>query len=168
MDEHEYLNQRWHDIRFQAQVSYLYHRKRQRHWDLLDKGTKGAAIVLGAGTMAQALSAYVPWLGGAISGLGLLSLVYGYSDRKQQHRELADDYARFAAEIESIGPRDYTEAHLNKWAARQQELNAKEPPTLHTLTTLCQNTVTAVLNSNLPLVKVPWYKRTLADFVSFG
>jgi hypothetical protein len=166
MTDHEYLNKRWHDICYVARVSYNYHRRRQRYWDLMNKETQALGILLGAGTMTKALEAYVPWFGAAISGIGLLSLVYAYSDRQVQHRDLADEYARFLAEIAQKGQREYSESDLGEWEARQQLINAKEPPTLRTLTVICENEERQALGQEI-IVRPNWFKRLLADIFSF-
>jgi hypothetical protein len=116
--------------------------------------------------MTKALEAYVPWFGAAISGIGLLSLVYAYSDRQVQHRDLADEYARFLAEIAQKGQREYSESDLGEWEARQQLINAKEPPTLRTLTVICENEERQALGQEI-IVRPNWFKRLLADIFSF-
>lgn len=153
---------------YTAQVSYLYHRRRQRFFDLADKWTKAATVLAGASMLSVLVKDHLPVLGAGISGLGLLSLVFAYSDRKQAHRELAEAFADLVGQIERTGEHDFTSEDVKSWNARQQALNAKEPPTLHTLTTICQNEVSVALGKGEAVVKVNWFKRQLSGFFSFG
>lgn len=165
---HAWQWQRRFNALYTAQVSYLYHRRRQRFFDLADKWTKAATVLAGASMLSVLVKDHLPLLGAAISGLGLLSLVFAYSDRKQSHRELAEAYADLVGLIERTGEHDFTSDDVNAWNARQQALNAKEPPTLHALTTICQNEVSAMLGKQEAVVKVNWFKRQLSGFFSFG
>ncbi|WP_278653139.1 hypothetical protein, partial [Pandoraea pnomenusa] len=82
---------------FKAWVQLRYHRRRQRFFDLVDKTSKAATLLFGALLFGQYLR-FLPWLATGISALGLMALVFGYGDRKQQHKELAEQSARLVGE----------------------------------------------------------------------
>lgn len=163
----DYLWSRRHQALYLSQVSYRYHRKRQRFYDLLTKGTQALTILLGASLLGETVKAHLPLVGSAISGLGLLALVFGYSDRKQDHKELAQAYAALQATIERVGERDFTEANIDAWDAELSTLNGKEPPTLYALTTLCEYEVSVAMGHPDHIQRPPWYQRLLADWISF-
>lgn len=163
-----HLWQRRHQVLFPARVSYVYHRRRQRFFALADQCTKAATVLLGGSMLSDFARAHSPLVGGLISGLGLLALVADYGDRKQCHRELAEAFAQLVGAIEKVGETGFTLAQVNDWHGQLQALNAKEPPALHTLTTICQNEVAIASGNRDSAVPVPWYKRQLASFVSFG
>ncbi len=147
-----------------ARVSTLYHRKRERFFDLLDKCTKAATVLAGASLLSELVKDHLPFVAACISGAGLLSLVFGYSDRKQRHRELAESFALLCAEIEEAGEKSFTEAQLDVWAARIWSINAKEPPTLRSLAIICQNEISIADGHPAAVVPVSWYRRAVADF----
>lgn len=124
------LNQAWVQVR--------YHKRRQRFFDLLDKLTKSVTVVLGASLLGQYFRDYLPWLAAAITSLGLLALVFGYSDRKQLHKELAEASAQLIAEIEAA-PFAEIDAKCNAgWASAYARIVAKAPPPLKNLTLICE------------------------------
>lgn len=157
-----------HELLFTAQVSYIYHRRRQRFFDLLDKGTKAATVLAGASLLGAAIKDYLPLAAALISGLGLLSLVFGYGDRKQAHKELAESFSTLISAIRKAGEATFTEEQLNTWRSDLQQLNAKEPPALHALVTICQNEVAHAMGHKSSVVKLPWLQRNLADWFSFN
>lgn len=147
-------------------VTYRYHRKRQRFFDLLDKGTKSATVLLGATLMGDLLKTRVPEAASAIAGLGLLALVFGYGDRKQAHKELAEQSMALAGRIEETSAGGITDAAVAAWATEQARVNAKEPPSLKTLVIICEHEE-AVSKGHPEHVPLPsWHRRFLADFVS--
>lgn len=149
-----------------AYVSYRYHRKRQRFFDLLDKGTKSVTVLLGATLMGTALKGYAPILASAIAGLGLLALVFGYGDRKQAHKELSEQSIALAGHIEETAPNKINDAAVATWTAEQARINAKEPPALKTLVIICEHEEAAAKGHAGHVPLPPWRRRFLADFVS--
>ena len=121
-----------------AWVQVRYHRRRQRFFDLLDKATKSATIVLGASLMGKYFAQWLPWLASLITSLGLLALVFGYSDRKQQHKELAEFAAKLVADIERVPHSALSFEQAAVWAADYAQLVAKAPPPLKSLSMICE------------------------------
>lgn len=134
-----------------------YHRKRQRFFDLVDKGTKAITLVLGATLFGKHLDS-LNWVATGISALGLLALVFGYGDRKQLHKELAEQAANLAANIEGQPARHLTVEGAAQWAAEYAKFCAKAPPPLKTLTLLCEREQ-STLDGHLDHVKQPSFWR---------
>lgn len=147
-------------------VTHLYHRRRQRFFDLLDKGTKAATVLLGASLLGESLKQHLPLVAAAISGLGLLALVFGYGDRKQTHKELAESAMQLIAKVEDSALVHLTDSLAGQWEADLSRLNAKEPPTLKTLVVLCERDAATAANHPTHVPLPPWHKRVLADFVA--
>ncbi len=148
-----------------AYVTYRYHRRRQRFFDLLDKGTKSATVLLGASLLGQTIKDLLPLVASAISGLGLFALVFGYSDRKQAHKELAEMAIKLAGDIERTAVGEITEAALGKWASEQSAINAKEPPQLKTLVIICEHEQSVSVGAKDHVTQPNWFRRLVADFV---
>lgn len=150
---------------YKAWVQVRYHRRRQRFFDLIDKGTKAVTLLLGASLFGKHLAS-VAWVGTAISGLGALALVFGYGDRKQAHKELAEQAATLVAAIEALPSKQIRSEDIAKWAAEHARFCAKAPPPLKTLTILCeyeQSTLDGFPNH----VKLPWaWRRWLSQVKS--
>jgi len=157
---------RHHNTAYLAKLGFFYQRRRERFFDLLDKYTKALTVLLGASLLAEYVQANVPVIGALVSAIGLMSLVFGYSDRKQVHKSLAEEYAVLLTKIEGVGA-SYVESDLNLWQAELQRLNAKEPPTLGTLVVLCQNEIAVAMGQAEFVKSVRWYKSFFANWWDF-
>jgi hypothetical protein len=118
--------------------------------------------------LAVAIKDYLPQLSLLIAGLGLLSLVFGYGDRKQAHKEMANAFILLIAEINKVGESEFTPEQLNGWSGSLEQLSAKEPPQLYALVTLCENEAKIALDRSASVIEVPWHQRFLANWISFG
>ncbi len=157
---------RRHLLLVKLAVSYAYHRKRQRFFDLVDKGTKAATVLVGASLLGQHVQQHLPLAAALVSGLSLLSLVYSYSDRKQTHKEIAEAFIHLQAQVEEQGQTTFTVEGLARWEAAASRLDAREPPALRTLVTICQNEAALAAGHPAAVCRLPWYRRTLAHWVS--
>lgn len=149
-----------------AWVQVRYHRRRQRFFDLLDKVTKSATVVLGASLLGQYFQPYLPWSATAITSLGLLALVFGYGDRKQQHKELAEQAAAVIAAIELVPVGALTDSCVAAWGSEYARLCAKAPPPLKSLSLICEAEQAAADGHPDHVTKPSWLWRVLADFKS--
>jgi hypothetical protein len=151
----------WHN----AWVQVRYHRRRQRFFDLADKVTKSVTVLLGASLLGETTKAKLPLVASAISGLGLLALVFGYGDRKQTHKELAEQCAALLATIENVPASALSAEKVASWSADYLRIVAKAPPPLKTLTLICEREQ-ATADGNPNHVAQPLFlKRWLAHFV---
>lgn len=150
------LNRAWVQVR--------YHRRRHRFFDLADKATKSITVVLGASLMGQFFVQWLPWLATAITSLGLLALVFGYSERKQLHKDLAEHAAKLVADIERVPVAGLSFDKSAQWAAEFAGLVAKSPPALKTLTLVCEREQ-AVAEGHPEHVALPsWPRRVVGYF----
>jgi len=149
-----------------AWVQVRYHRRRQRFFDLVDKLTKTSTVVLGASLMGRYVAEAIPLMATAITSIGLLALIFGYGDRKQQHKELAEQAALLVSSIEQVPAGELTPAKVAAWGAEYARLDAKAPPPLKTLSLICEMEQ-AIADGHPKHVAPPGFiRRMLADFKS--
>lgn len=159
----------WHqrcDTRHHAWVQLRYHRRRQRFFDLCDKLTKTVTILLGATLFGVAVKEWVPLLGSLVSSLGLLSLIFGYSDRKQQHKDLSEQAANLIFDIEATPLAEITSHKVAGWNAGYVRICTKAPPALKTLTLICEREQSSADGNPNHIPEQKWLDRLLADFKS--
>jgi hypothetical protein len=148
-----------------AWVQLRYHRKRQRFWDIVDKATKSITVVLGGSLLGKWMQDHLPLAAGAIGSLGLLALVFGYTDRKQVHKELSAQGAALIASIEMIPAGELTPAKVASWNAEYARLCANAPPALKWLTLVCEREQSTADGHPDHVPELPFYSRWLAHFV---
>lgn len=121
-----------------AGITYRYHRKRQRFFDVCDKLTQIGALGGGVLVAGKALTAHLPMLGSAIAFGGLMALLFGFSDRRQCHKELAAQAMALQGEIVAVPAAELTSEALAQWDAKRCAIDLKEPPNLKTLVAKCE------------------------------
>lgn len=151
---------------FHVQVQLRYHRRRQRFFDLVDKITKSVSTVIAATLLGQSLKEYLPYLASAVTGLGLLALVFGYGDRKQQHKELAEQAASLISAIVRVPASQLTEVNVAGFAADRANLLSKSPPPLKTLSVICEHEQACADGKPDHIHRPCFCKRLIADFFS--
>lgn len=153
---------------FHAWVQLRYHRRRQRFFDLIDKETKAITLLLSASLFGKYFVGLetegIPWIPTFLSSLTLLSLVFGYGDRKQVHKELAETAGALIAAIESVTPNDLTPEHAARWASDFAKLCSKAPPPLKNLTLICEREQAIALGRKPTATKVCAPLRLIADY----
>jgi hypothetical protein len=155
---------RRHDVLHRAYVTYRYHRRRERFFDLVDKVSNAVTVLLAASLLGKALEDQQPLVASVISALGLMNLVFGYGDRKQTHKELAVNAMQIVGRIEQVPIQQLDEQHAGAWEVELAQLNAQEPPQLKTLVVLCEREQAATIGHPDHVPLPPWHKRLLADF----
>jgi hypothetical protein len=164
-----YTTEDWnrrHSVLHRTYVTYRYHRRRQRFFDLADKSTKAMTVLLGASLMGDFVKQNLPFFASAISGLGLMALVFGYGERKQTHKELAETSMQLIAKIEETTTKQLTDEKAGHWEAELARLNSREPPALKTLVIICEHEQSTAMG-HPDLVKRPnFLRRLIADFIS--
>lgn len=161
----ELLDHLWQQrcaLRFHAWVQVRYQRRRERFFDLVDRGTRAITLVLGASLFGPLL-AWLPWVATAISALALLALVFSYGDRKQRHRELAAQAAQLVADVERVPASALTPAQVAGWTSRYAQFCADAPPPLKTLTLLCEREQAAADGHPEHVARPPLWRGWLAQ-----
>lgn len=148
---------------YKAWVQVRYHRRRQRFFDMVDKSTKATTLLLGASLFGKHLDT-LNWVATGISALGLMALVFGYGDRKQVHKELAEQAAGIVASIEEVPVGKLSPDTIAQWAGQYARFCSKAPPALKTLTVLCEHEQSCMDGHPNHVVR-PWLWRRLISQV---
>lgn len=165
-DDWPALWSRRHAVLHRAYVTYRYHRRRERFFDLVDKASNAVTVLLAASLLGQTLQDLSPVVASVISALGLMNLVFGYGDRKQAHKALAEQAMALVGRIESAPMDQIDDIMAGGWEAAMAQLNAKEPPQLKTLVVLCEREQAEAIGNVGHVPLPPWWRRVLADFKS--
>jgi hypothetical protein len=130
-----------HNAMYRAELSALYHRKRERFLALCDRVGKAVALVAGTAAFSSVLSSaeMKSWAGLVVAGATLPGLVLAWSDKARLHSELAQKYIAIQAEIAGTITANLSEQLICDWQSRLRQIEAAEPPTLTALVRLCQN-----------------------------
>lgn len=168
MIEDAVLDHAWkkrHEAIYKAELSALYHQKRERFFDLSDKLTKAASLFGGSATLwkvgnQEVVSAFAAF----ITATSALSLVFSFSERSKRHAELARNFRDIISEIASKGDLSFNESDTSVWMGKLCALEAKEPPTLSALTVMCQNELAIARNETSHVHPQSMWKRWMAHF----
>jgi hypothetical protein len=163
--DHDRLWEQRHNAIYKAELSALYHQKRERFFELCDKLTKAAAVIGGSATLWKIGDPDVVLrIAGLITVTSAFSLVFSFSERSRRHAELAKTYRQVIAEIVAKGETSFSEQDANQWMAKLCGLEATEPPTLSALVVLCQNEL-AIARGHKDYVRpLNFFERSLAHF----
>jgi NaMN:DMB phosphoribosyltransferase len=103
-DEARYQWGRRDAVLQRAQISALYHRKRERAFDLADRLSKAVAVI-GASAAFAAIGepVFVKGMAAMIAITSALSLVFGFSERGRRHSDLAHRFCLLEADITQKG-----------------------------------------------------------------
>lgn len=172
-DERAYLWGERHKILYRVELSVLYHQKRERFFESLDKTVKAIAIIGGSASFAAAVNTstagdvLLKWATAAIAVASALALVFGFSDRSKRHAELARNFRELEAAIIGRGKRDFDEDDLKVWESKARMLETSEPPSLNLLVLICQNEIAIATGQHDKIVRIPKRKRWFAHIFSF-
>lgn len=170
MSEHslQYLWKLRHDTLYRAELSKLYHRKREKFFDAADRLGKFVTVVAGAAAVATLVGDQWRAVLAAIASLaGALSLVFGISERARRHADLASQHGQLIADIVGVGERDFTEDDIKRWCAKLALIEAGEPKTLSALTRQCQNELAVARDQPDMVFPLPWHERLFIQVLSF-
>lgn len=111
--ERQHLWNRRCDILYRAELSTLYHRKRESFFALLDKWDKIFTLLFGSAVFVQLISLdKYPLLALPFAVLTFASLIFDFSENSRRHSELATNFKMLEAAIEATGDRDFDEMDL--------------------------------------------------------
>ncbi len=145
-------------VLYEARVQARYHRYRQRFFDLSDKFIKALTLLLGASLFGKELHDSIPKLAAGISALSLIALVFGLSDRKHLHKDLAEMANKLVADIVCVPPDELSYKATSSWEADFARMCGKAPPALKALTLICEHEQ-SVVDGHPDHVKRPWFGR---------
>ena len=141
-------------------LSALYHLKRERFLDGVDKAAKFVSAVGGAAAFSQIkenASLGMVFVG-FITVVSCLSLVYSPAAKARKHAELARDFRRLEADVMTPGAA-ITQEQVNKFIAQRLSLEASEPASLGALVTQCHNELCGSYGQKTQITPLPWRHR---------
>jgi hypothetical protein len=142
-DEHDW-NER-HAVLYDARLSALYHRERERTYALWERLAKCAALIAGSAAVSRVLpDVFTLYLAAALTVPTLASLVFAWSDRARQHADFAVQYGEIEAAILGAGDREFSSEQRHQWQARLATLQAKEPASVKRVVLMCQSRLKAI------------------------
>lgn len=162
-----HLDTRW-DLLWRIRLSSLYHQKRERFLDGLDRACKAATAIAGGAAFAQLRDNpdFGMWVTGGIAIVSTLSLVYGFSGKARKHAQLARDFKRLEAEIVAEST-SLSEEKLARFESRLVSLGASEPPALGALVTHCHNELATSIGHTDQVTKLPRHQWLLMNWFDF-
>lgn len=167
-DEFDYLWKRRFEVLYRAELSVLYHQKRERFFELCDKLAKAVAVIGGSAALANFTGPdAVRYFAAAITVTSTLSLVFGFSDRSRRHAESARNFKQLEADIVARGEQSFTESDISAWDAKARLLETSEPPALSALVVLCQNEIAVAVSQPEKVVKMNLFERWFAYLFDF-
>jgi hypothetical protein len=155
----DYLWEKRDKLIFKLELSALYHLKRERFFDILDKMFKAISLIGGSAAIFKISEIEtVKYIAASITITSSLSLVLSFSDRSKKHAEFAKNYRKLNSTVLRVGERDFDENHIKEWEADACDIESSEPLALSTLTVICQNELAISRGDTKSVCKVPWYK----------
>lgn len=160
---YQYTWERRYTIVYGLQLSVLYHRKRERYYDMLERllqtlvtasATSGVTLLLATDKKAEL------WLVGAAAVVSMIQLAYSPAARARQHAQLASDYQVLWAEAAARGEH-WTDEDCNSFQSKSLRIGATSPPQLGALVVDCENEIALAYGSPNEVRHVPFYMRWL-------
>jgi hypothetical protein len=134
------VNPRFYKVDFQVHVSMRYHQARRAWWTGLNRMSSIAAALAGSAAVITVWGSGSPYWAyvAAISGaFAALNAALGFTDRAREHASLYDKFSSIAARIATEAAQD--DASARRYTAEVLQLEASEPPSIHTLNVICHN-----------------------------
>jgi hypothetical protein len=167
-EENDYLWKRRHDALYRAELSAMYHRKREWFYARLDSVAKAIAIIGGSAALANLGGAeLVKWTAAIITVTSTLSLVFDLSGKARLHGDLASRFINLLAQIHERGERSFGEDDVTRWIVTLCEAETAEPLTLSTLVILCQNQLAQAAGQLDKVIHLPWWRRITAHLIDY-
>lgn len=162
------LDKRCWDVRWRLMMSSMYHQKRERFLDGVDRFAKFLSAIGGAAAFARinADPELSMWFAGAIALISTLSLTYGPAAKARRHAELARDYKRLEAQLVECGE-SYDLIKLSQFEAELLRLEASEPASLGALVTQCHNELSVAFDHSAKVTPLPWWQRPFKNVFDF-
>ena len=154
-----------HDVLYRAELSSLYHQKRERFFELLDKSTKAVSVFGGSAALVNASAPLViVYLAAIITFFSVAALVFGFSEKARRHSELKRRYRILIAEIMACGEDDFDDQNIRVWNEKLFMIEAEEPPTLSMLVRACQNEMAQAVGQPKHIHPIRMHERLLMNF----
>lgn len=128
-----------------AQLTILYHYKRERFFDSIDRFITALTLVTASAATAaiysaEKKSAIELWMALAAAIGSCIQVAYTPGAKASIHRQIASDMKRLASRFEEAGE-EWSDAQCDKFTAELLNLEASEPAPLGALVVQCENEV---------------------------
>jgi len=154
---------------YRVRLSILYHLKRERFFDHVDKACSMLTAIAATAAVGlilkdhQSVDATVAVITAVLS---LVPLVFNPANMARQHGQTAAEFRRLLADCERAGER-WDEAACDQFAGRVVELEATEPAPMAALVADCQNQLAVARGKPEDQVALRWYERLLMHWWMF-
>lgn len=165
-EEGRYLWGKRHSVLYRCELSYLYHRKRERFFALLDRSANIVALIAGSAALSELLPAagQKAWAGAVVAAATIPQLMLGWAELARRHSSVAARFKSLEADIVGAGERDFTEEDVKSWDRRVRLIETEEPPALASLVELCQIELQAAVGTTPQPMQ--WWRRWLSHIFS--
>lgn len=166
-DEEAHISDLLHAVVYRAELSGLYHRKRERFFALCDRLGKAFSLISGTAAFSSVLPSpqAKAYAGLCVAVSTLPGLVFSWADKARLHAELAQKYISVQVEIVGVERAALTEKMVCGWDARLRQIEANEPPTLTCLVRICQNQLALAAGQPGEVERLRWWQYLLAHIV---
>lgn len=147
-------------------LSALYHQKRERFLDGVDRFAQCVGVLGGAAAFSQIIgNVRFGWIpAGIVALVSSVALCYGPGAKARKHSELARDFKRLHAKIMLAGDLKSGE-ELNKFNADLLLLEAEEPGALRCLVRQCENELSEAFGHDQDVRPLVWWDRLWMNIV---
>jgi hypothetical protein len=162
MNDHDWKSR--HALLYRARLSVIYHRRRERMYELLDRIAKSFAVIGGSAVVFKVANDQIMLMFGlAMLVTSTLSLVFQCSSRATTHSALAKDWSAIEKDIYS--QENFTEAQVCSFESRAAGLDGLEPRVLRALVADCQNELARADNEEPFVRPLTLWQKLLMHFV---
>ena len=127
-EDFKYLWSRREALRLRALTNRLYQQDRWRILERREGLVKAASLIAGSVALTRVVDPGV--VNGCIAVIfagTAASLVFGWGQKARDAAKRASEWTALERDMEQKGERGFTEADLNTWAARANDVEAGEP-----------------------------------------
>lgn len=155
-------------ILFRTVLNSRYHRRRERFFDGLERGTQAVALIGGTSAFAAVSTDWMVMVSGALVAVsGAVALVFGFAEKARRHAALAESFKRLEADVLGSSDYDLDEAQIMAWRGKRAEIESGEPPALRPLILMCENDMDVARGEPNKVVNLPPWLRVAGYFFDF-
>jgi hypothetical protein len=164
-----WLHEKQHQVMYAAELSALYHGKRERFLLTCERASQAAAALTATAAFSQIAAGNQVLLG--VSSVmaavaSILPLVFGWASRANKHAVLAGDHRRLLARMQAAGF-VLTEQQVSAFRSELTAIEAAEDASLGALVVQCQNEIAAATNNPESIVPLTRSQRALMHVFDF-
>jgi hypothetical protein len=135
------VSSKFYGVQFRVHVSMRYHQSRRAWWTNLNRISSAAGALAGSAALVAVFGkshpenwAYVSAVAGTVAAL---NAAFGFADRAREHADLYRNFSSIAARMATATRSD--DAAGAEFEAEVLQVEASEPPSIHTLNVICHN-----------------------------